>query len=150
GRMHLSDEHAALAYLATRMPATFAAIHASLAETAGSMPDFAPRSLLDAGAGPGTALWAAAACWSSLERADMLEASPAIRTWGERLSKGANIRDITWRAHDLRQPIGCEASDLVILAYVLDELGSADRGPLIERLWALTSGVLLIVEPGTP
>ncbi len=31
GRLHLSDEKLALAYIATRMPATYAAIHASLA-----------------------------------------------------------------------------------------------------------------------
>jgi ribosomal protein RSM22 (predicted rRNA methylase) len=150
GRLHLTDERAALAYLATRMPATFAATHASLSEAAKSMPGFSPASLLDAGAGPGTALWAAAACWSTIERAEMLEASPTIRLWGERLSKGAGVSDVTWREQDLRRPISSKPSDLVVLAYVLDELGAADRGALIERLWALASGVLLIVEPGTP
>jgi ribosomal protein RSM22 (predicted rRNA methylase) len=150
GRMHLSNERAALAYLATRMPATFASIHASLSEVAKAMPHFSPASLLDAGAGPGTALWAAAACWPNLERAEMLEASPTIRLWGEPLSRGAGVSDVTWRAHDLRQPIPGKPSDLVILAYVLDELGAADRRRLVERLWALTSGLFLIVEPGTP
>ncbi|HVY90191.1 MAG TPA: small ribosomal subunit Rsm22 family protein [Hyphomonadaceae bacterium] len=150
GRMHLSEDGAALAYLATRMPATFAAIHASLSETAIAVPGFAPVSLLDAGAGPGTALWAAATCWPGLERADMLEASPVIRSWGERLSKGAGVGEVAWRAHDLRRPLTAKPSDLVVLAYVLDELTQADRGPLIDRLWSLTAGVLVIVEPGTP
>src|SRR5262249_11549044 len=130
--------------------ATFAAIAASLGEVAGMMPGFKPSSLLDAGAGPGTTLWAAAAVWPALQRAEMLEASPAIRVWGERLSQAAGIKESAWRAQDLRQPISAERGDLVVLAYVLDELSPQDRGPLIDRLWALTSGVFVIVEPGTP
>ena len=53
GRLHLSDHLAAQAYLATRLPATYAAIRASLAAVAEMRPDFAPASLLDIGAGPG-------------------------------------------------------------------------------------------------
>src|SRR5262245_3141425 len=63
GRFHLDGDLAARAYLATRLPATYAAISASLTAAAEMRPDFAPRSLLDAGAGPGSALWAAAGIW---------------------------------------------------------------------------------------
>ena len=59
GRPHLSDEMAALAYLAARMPATYAAIHASLDALAGMRPDFLPATMLDVGAGPGTGVVAA-------------------------------------------------------------------------------------------
>ena len=41
-------------------------------------------------------------------------------------------------------------SDLVTLSYVLDELPPDAQGPLIDRLWALTKGALVVVEPGTP
>ena len=85
GRLHLADDAAARAYLTTRLPATFAAISAALAAVAEARPDFAPRSALDAGAGPGTATWAAAQQWDSLEDATLVEASPAIRAVGERL-----------------------------------------------------------------
>ena len=67
GRLHIADERLALAYIATRMPATYAAVHASLAAAAARQPDFAPRTALDAGAGPGTVLWAASAVWPELE-----------------------------------------------------------------------------------
>lgn len=150
GRLHLSDEQSALAYLATRMPATFAAIHASLSAAAKSLPDFVPRSLIDAGAGSGAALWVAASLWPQLERADMLEASNTIRAWGERLSAGAGPAAIAWRPADLTKPIAGDPADLVILAYVLDELAPETRAPLVDRLWALTKGMLVIVEPGTP
>src|SRR5262245_30651775 len=63
GRRHVEDDRAAQAYLATRLPATYAAIHASLAALAKIRPGFQPQSLLDVGAGPGTALWAVAERW---------------------------------------------------------------------------------------
>src|SRR5512144_2666598 len=69
GRLHLNDELAACAYLTTRMPATFAAVSAALKAVADARPDFAPRTLLDAGAGPGTATWAATERWSDLQDA---------------------------------------------------------------------------------
>ncbi len=49
----------ALAYALARMPATYAAVTASLNALCELRPDFAPASLLDVGAGPGTASWAA-------------------------------------------------------------------------------------------
>lgn len=149
GRLHLSDTKFALAYIATRMPATYAAIHASLLALAQQQPDFAPRSLLDIGAGPGTVMWAAADIWSSLETATLLETSPAIRAVGERLAAASPLPRIVWRAGDLRSDLATEQHDLVTLAYVLDELAPKDRDTLIARLWSVTRQTLVIVEPGT-
>ncbi len=149
GRLHLADDAAARAYLTTRLPATFAAISAALAAIAEARPDLAPRSVLDAGAGPGTATWAAAQLWDSLEEATLVEASAAIRAVGERL--GRPLANIKWIAGGLDGVLTDLApSDLVLLAYVLDELPEAAREPLIRQLWALTTDTLLIVEPGTP
>src|SRR5579872_2978537 len=55
------------AYLATRMPATFAAVSAALQQLKHQMPLFAPRSLLDLGAGPGTAAWASVQKFPTLD-----------------------------------------------------------------------------------
>ncbi len=149
GRPHLADDAAARAYLTTRMPATFAAVSAALATVAEARPDFAPRSALDAGAGPGTATWAAAQRWDSLEDATLVEASLAIRAVGERL--GLTLPRVTWLAARLDAALPeVSPSDLVLLAYVLDELPDAAHEPLIKLLWPLTSDTLLIVEPGTP
>src|ERR1700761_1302474 len=62
----IKSEADALAYALARMPATYAAVTASLNALGEIRPDFAPESLLDVGAGPGTATWAAAEAWSSL------------------------------------------------------------------------------------
>lgn len=149
GRLHLGDDAAARAYLATRLPATFAAISAALAAVAEARPDLAPRSALDAGAGPGTATWAAARQWDSLEDATLVEASPAIRAVGERL--GLPLAHVCWLPGRLDSALAdIQLHDLVLLAYVLDELSAAAREPLIRQLWSLTTDTLLIVEPGTP
>ena len=62
----IRSETDALAYALARMPATYAAVTASLNALREITPDFAPKSLLDVGAGPGTASWAAAEAFSSL------------------------------------------------------------------------------------
>jgi ribosomal protein RSM22 (predicted rRNA methylase) len=149
GRLHLADDAAARAYLTTRLPATFAAISAAMEAVAEARPDFAPLTALDAGAGPGTATWAAAQQWDSLEDAALVEASPAIRAVGERL--GLPLARVRWLAGRLDAALAeLSPSDLVLLAYVLDELPATVRMPLVQQLWTLTADTLLIVEPGTP
>lgn len=155
GHYHLGDDRAALAYLATRLPATYAAIHSALEMAALALPEFAPETLLDVGAGPGTALWAAADLWPSCADALLIEGSASIRQWGERLSQELTL-DVTWRAGDILadaapdNPLDTVPRDLVTIGYVLDEIAPARRSALIARLWALTAGLLVIVEPGTP
>lgn len=151
GTFHLNDELAARAYLATRMPATFAAVSASYRAVAEARPDFLPRTVLDVGAGPGTATWAAATRWESLNDAVLVEGSPIIRVVGARLAQPLGLDRIAWlsaRLDDDLSDLG--ARDLVVLAYVLDELAPALREPLIDQLWKLAKDVLVIVEPGTP
>ncbi len=78
-----------------------------------------------------------------------MEASPAIRAVGQRL--GLPLARVSWLAGKLDAALAAlSPSDLVLLAYVLDEIPEAAREPLIMRLWTLTTDTLLIVEPGTP
>jgi ribosomal protein RSM22 (predicted rRNA methylase) len=160
GALHLSDDLAARAYLATRFPATYAAIRDAMSKLAELRPDFQPSTLLDIGAGPGTALWAAADCWPGLSDALLLEASDPMRKWGETLSAQGPVAQVEWQAADISKAVTtaniskavttAKIRDLVCLAYVLSELASGSRGKLIDDLWALTGDMLLIVEPGTP
>ncbi|MBX8811562.1 methyltransferase type 11 [Ochrobactrum sp. MR34] len=151
GKWHLSDELAAYAYLAARLPATFAAVTSALQQAADIIPEFAPRSHLDIGAGPGTALWAASAVWPEIETSLLLEGSNAIRAVGEKLSAHAPVADVQWIATDVTTGLkDAKAAELVTLAYVLDELNEPARQQLIAQLWNLTEGMLVIVEPGTP
>jgi ribosomal protein RSM22 (predicted rRNA methylase) len=107
--------------------------------------------MLDIGAGPATALWAAADCWPALADALLVEASPLLRTCGEELAAEAGLPPMTWRnANIASDAIDGAPRDLVTLAYVLNELAPNARQPALERLWRLTADTLVIVEPGTP
>lgn len=151
GRLHMNADFAVKAYLATRMPATFAALHASLDAAAEAMPDFRPATMLDVGSGPGTALWAAAAVWPGLESATLLDASEPARRAGRALCEHLHSVNATWVAGDATLDLrGREPHDLVTCAYVLDEVAPASLAGLVDNLWAATQQVLVIVEPGTP
>ena len=151
GNLHLADGLAVKAYLATRLPATYAAIRAAMAALSATLPAFEPKSLLDVGAGPGSALWAAVDCWPEFEHAALVEASAAVRQAGAELMSEAPLPPTQWIAADVASAFPeLSAADLVTIAYVLDELPPAAIASLVERLWNLTAGVLLIVEPGTP
>jgi ribosomal protein RSM22 (predicted rRNA methylase) len=151
GRLHLSDDLAVQAYLATRLPATYAAIRSSMRAVAEVLPDFEPRSLLDVGAGPGTAAWAAADCWTAIERAVLVETSAAARCAGAGLMAEAWLPAVEWIAADVAASFpDVQPAELATIAYVLDELQPQAVARLIDRAWTLTEGVLLVVEPGTP
>ena len=156
------------AYLATRVPATFAATTRVLAELALSRPGWAPESILDLGAGPGTATWAATGVFASLERAVLVERDPEMAALGARLAHGPNgpngpngpsglggrsglLAHAEWSVADAAQ-LSAPRSDLVVAAYLLGELGhDRDRErSALERWWAATLGELVLVEPGTP
>jgi ribosomal protein RSM22 (predicted rRNA methylase) len=150
GAMHISGDLAARAYLATRLPATYAAISAAFAALAEMRPDFAPRSLLDIGAGPGTAMWAASQIWP-VSDALLVERNGPIRSYGERIAALAPVHAIRWQDADIARGLpDAPRSDLAIIAYVLNELEPAAADRLVEAVWLLTSDTLAVVEPGTP
>jgi len=151
GRLHMGEDMAVKAYLATRLPATYAAVRASLEALTEARPDFRPASLLDIGAGPGTMLWATTDAWPELERAVLVEASAAVRKAGQSLAEGAIAARAEWIAGDATIDLDdIQPADLVSAAYVLDEIVPASLPKLVDRLWRLTADTLLIVEPGTP
>lgn len=149
--LRVRSEHDALAYIAVRLPATYAAVRASFAAIGEARPDFAPKTALDVGAGPGTVLWAAADCWPDLADALLLEASPIFRRCGEELAREAELPQTTWCIADIAaDAVDSPPRDLVSAAYVLNELAPTDRQRALQRLWDLTADTLVIVEPGTP
>ena len=152
GSGSIASETDALAYALARMPATYAAVTASLNALREIAPGFAPKSLLDVGAGPGTATWAAAEAFSSLQTFDLLDANRALRALALDLAgKSSRLRDVTYRRGEARAALAdAEPADLVVASYLIGELGNAERRALTELMWTKTGDTLLIVEPGTP
>jgi ribosomal protein RSM22 (predicted rRNA methylase) len=134
----------ALAYALSRMPATYAAVAIVLNELAASAPDFVPATLLDAGAGPGTAGWAVSEAFPGIA-ATLLDHSPEFLSLARDLGLDATTVPGDLTRFDLGQSF-----DLVTCAYALTELGDAAVLAAVERLWTHTAGVLAIIEPGRP
>jgi ribosomal protein RSM22 (predicted rRNA methylase) len=142
----------ALAYALVRMPATYAAVTASLNALCEIRPELAPASLLDVGAGPGTATWATAEAFASLKNFTLLDANPALRALGLDLARDhLRLRAMTYHRGEARAALAdAEAADLVVASYMIGELDDAERKALADLMWAKTRDTLLVVEPGTP
>src|SRR5579871_11640 len=140
----------ALAYALVRMPATYAAVAACLNALAEARPDFAPQILLDVGAGPGTASWAAAETFSSLKDFMLLDINAALQKLALDLGREhSRLATMTYRRDDhALDEVG--PADLVIASYLIGEVTETERRALTERLWAKTRDTLVVVEPGTP
>jgi ribosomal protein RSM22 (predicted rRNA methylase) len=139
----IAEELDIAAYVAARMPATYAACAAVFARAASAMPDFTPHSLLDVGAGPGTAAFAAREAWPSLSAITLLEHNAAFRRVAARLLPAARI---------IAGDLGADKpkSDLLVASYVLAELPEASAGATARHLWESAGQMLVLVEPGTP
>ncbi len=142
-----------LAYLAARLPATYAAVHAALHQLARALPDFGPVTQLDAGAGPGTAAWAAASLWPGIEAVTLIERDREMMRAGRRLlaqAGAAPLRHAEWQQGDLSRLPRPAPHDLVTAAYVIGELAEDVQDRTVSGLWEATRGALVLVEPGTP
>lgn len=141
----------ALAYALARLPATYAACAAVLGEARAMAPGFAPRSLLDAGSGPGAASWAAAGAYD-LAAVTWLDASQPFLDLARRLTaEGPKpLRNPQVLRTDLTAPADWPRADLVMASYALAEISPPQQWTVVERLWAACDGLLALVEPGTP
>ena len=152
GSTAIASETDALAYALARMPATYAADVASLNALVDIRPEFAPKSLLDIGAGPGTATWAAAEAFPSLQSFALLDANDALRKLAlDLLSGSGRSSQISYERGDARAMLAkADAADLVVASYVIGEMNEAERTSLAHLMWEKTRDTLLVVEPGTP
>lgn len=147
----IRDRADALAYAMSRMPATYAATASCLAELARREPELAPASLLDVGAGPGTATFAAAEQFASLSRFAQLEPNAVLRALaGDLASALPRFSNLQQAPGDAAAIASCDDADLVVASYVLTEVSPSGLGALIAALWQKTRTILLLVEPGTP
>jgi ribosomal protein RSM22 (predicted rRNA methylase) len=136
------------AYLTARMPATYAAVRRVLNEVAANI---SPKSILDVGAGPGTASWAALACWPNLSQITQVEADARFTNLAYELAQGSGLPAlVNAKFTKARLAEDATKAELVIAAYVFAELEERAAGEAALKLWAQTESVLVIIEPGTP
>ena len=126
-----------LSYLATRFPATYAAVLYVLAK----LPPC--QKILDLGAGPATASLAALELWPDIDEITLIEKSLDAISLGKQLLSHKNT---TWLRQDLASVEKFPAADLAIFSYSLGELQQFE--PLLDRLKHIP--MIAIIEPGTP
>ena len=146
GGRALASEAERAAYLAVRFPATYAAVSAVLEELQARAPQFAPRTMLDLGAGPGTATYAADALFPSLKDVMLVDQDSGFLTLARELCNIPAHRDC-FQA-DLRKA-SLPVAELAVAAYSLGELSPTDAAQVIERAWKQVQ-VMCVIEPGTP
>jgi ribosomal protein RSM22 (predicted rRNA methylase) len=141
------------AYLVARLPATYAAVAICLAELARRRPQFSPRSLLDAGSGPGGAAWAATAAYPGVSAVTFLDNNqPFLKLASSLAAQGEHLALRRARAMiaDLGNLPDDLAANLVIAAYALAEMPVPVAGKTAAALWKTCENTLVVIEPGTP
>jgi len=135
-----------LAYVVARLPATYAVARAVLDDVRTALPGFAPNSLLDVGAGPATASWAARGVWPSIAKLTLTDSNPHFLDLARKLSPATQAEFLT---RDLRRD-ELSAADLIVAGYILAEIPAAAQRQTVERLLDAALDVLVLIEPGTP
>lgn len=139
------------AYLAVRLPATFAAVSRALQWTRENFAD-GILSLLDLGSGPGTALWAAGEALPELASCTAIERGPRFAALGQRLAQQSEhpaLRETQWLVADLSGGLPHGQWNLVLCSYALNELAAAQRAKLVAEAWSRATKLLVLIEPGT-
>jgi ribosomal protein RSM22 (predicted rRNA methylase) len=153
----------ALAYATSRLPSTYAAVQNVFRRLQLSRKDsnWTPNTILDFGAGPGTAGWAARSVWPTAEiSVTNVEASSSMADIGYQIAqlvgdssesdfapmKSRWVHSIPSKRHQLR-----EMYDICVASYSLNELnGPVERHQLLNKLILSARDHIVLIEHGTP
>lgn len=141
-----------LAYATVRMPATFAAVSAALAEVQRLAPGLNLESVLDLGAGTGAASWAVAETFDQARQFTLMEQDGRLIELGQRLIQTAAhqlLKTAVWQRANLRTTDEFAPHDLVICSYALNEIEPSAVRRILKSAWQAARQMLIIVEPGT-
>lgn len=146
----LSTQNQAMAYAISRMPATYGACFSAVQQTIKNL-DVLPSTVLDVGAGTGTASWAVSELLN-IKHITCLEREPAMINLGSRFMKNGSsiLQNAVWKNFDLQKQEISGSYDYVIASYVLNEFSPEQRQRAVDKLWQATNNLLTIIEPGTP
>ena len=147
GNKIITSNSEAIAYAISRMPATYCAVYSALSQTLKKYKNEI-KTVYDIGAGTGSATWAIQELLQP-QKITCLEYEKEMLKIGERLMKKTETK-ASWEQFDITKDCFQEKADLVISSYMLNELEESSRKNAIQKMWEATSGLLLLIEPGTP
>ncbi len=131
-----------LAYAFARLPATYAAAVAVFNAVRETLPTFQPRSMLDVGAGPGTAAFAAVQAFETLADIRLIDANASLRDLALSLMAEADseaLRQVvdqkSYRHGDALVLLAeAEPADLVVVNYMAGEIAAEELAPFTQQL----------------
>lgn len=135
-------------YLASRFPATYAAILSVLKQ----LPTEAGvASALDVGCGPGVGLWALSERFSTLKQYTGVDADSKFLSIAHNLSEHLDFSESEWINGYYPAQLPNNTFDLVLASYTFNENKWADVEATLNSLWQNNVGeYLVLLEPGTP
>lgn len=145
------NEPQRIAYLATRMPATYAVLRSVFKEFRRLLPDNDIESILDLGAGPGPALWAGVETFDDLKKATLCDRDPYLIRLGKTLAASGDnqlLSGADWQIRDIRSS-SFPPHQLVVCSYSLGELGAKGASGVLQQAWEAAETAIIVIEPGT-
>ncbi|KAI9361011.1 mitochondrial small ribosomal subunit Rsm22-domain-containing protein [Pilaira anomala] len=141
-----------VAYAAGVLPSTYAAAINVMKEISSRLTDFRPRSMLDFGCGPGTAIWAAKEHFQ-LENCVGVDLSEDMLRVAEQIEESIKVEGSTpveFKRYLTFDP-KAHKPDLVVSSFTLGDISSAAlQKSTVEQLWAQTGDILVLIDRGTP
>ncbi len=149
GEPLIKSSEEALAYCISRMPATFCAMTEALKHSIEmlNISNDSFESMLDVGSGTASATLAVLKSFN-IKNIKCIERENYMSNIAKDFFTS---NDISWYSEDVTK-ISTEdfKSDLVVSAYMVNELAENDLLRTVDFLWNNTKKMLLIVDPGTP
>ena len=139
------------AYIASQLPFMLAPLENVFAEISRRIPGFAPKSMLDFGSGPGTAIIAAQKHWnSSINEIMAVDVSQSMLEISAEIIKDHSdlVDRVEWRRYMAMNP-NRPKYNLVVSSMVLSELSDDHlRQQSVDHLWQQTDDVLVLIDRG--
>ena len=128
-----------IAYLATRLPATYAVLSKVLSEIS------LPKTILDCGAGPGTSIWSLLD--TPITTLTLIEQDPNFVKLGKKIAPATSF-DTIWKTQSFLNIQ--DRAELILFSYSLNEISQEKLFDVITKAHTQTENYLVIIEPGTP
>lgn len=150
--LEIIDHDRALAYVIYRLPATALVIYEVMGRLKETYGGFKPKTLLDLGSGPATAVLAVREAFGTEVKFTLLEEQKAMRGAGEGFLAEAGIKpgNISWVDGDFQKFKPDEKYDLVLASYMANELQGEEIDRLCEAVDLATEDTAVIIVPGVP
>ncbi|MBY0500984.1 MAG: small ribosomal subunit Rsm22 family protein [Alphaproteobacteria bacterium] len=146
---HIESQLHRHAYIAARLPATYGATRDVFRRIEPFLKS--TKSLLDLGAGVGSLAWAAKEVMPRLKRVTLFEKDIELLRLGQHLTQNnLDPLQLAWCRDNIAKGGIFPTHDVVVISYALNELTQKEQIYALERAYAATDELLILIEPGTP